>query len=77
MKIAGTSESQPLVLKRDPNQLEPPEAALAANVALVRQVAADDDSALVMINPLENVRGQLAALKASMKMSAAYVEVAA
>jgi DNA-binding FrmR family transcriptional regulator len=65
VKIAGTSESQPLVLKRDPNQLGPTDAALAENVALVRQVAVDHDSAVVMINALENVRGQLAALKAS------------
>ena len=77
VKIAGTSESQPLVLKRDPNQMEPPDAALAENVALVRQIAADHDSAVVMINALENVRGQLAALKASVRTDSTRKDVVA
>ena len=65
VKITGTSESQPLVLKKDPND-PAPEAALAQNVAVSRQIAVDLDSAVTMINALENVRGQLAALKSTM-----------
>jgi len=38
---------------------------LAENVAAVRRIAVDLDSAVTMINALENVRGQLAALKAT------------
>jgi hypothetical protein len=60
----GTNESQPLVLKKDPNS-PATEAALAENVAVERNIAADLDSAVTMINALENVRGQLAALKAT------------
>jgi DNA-binding FrmR family transcriptional regulator len=66
VKIAGTSESQPLVLRKDPNTADATEAALAENVAAVRGIAADLDSAVTMINALENVRGQLAALKSTM-----------
>jgi DNA-binding FrmR family transcriptional regulator len=65
VKIVGTSESQPLVVKKDPND-PAPEAELTQNVALSRQMAADLDSAVTMINALENVRGQLAALKSTM-----------
>jgi DNA-binding FrmR family transcriptional regulator len=38
---------------------------LTENIAAVRNIAADLDSAVTMINALENVRGQLVALKAS------------
>jgi photosystem II stability/assembly factor-like uncharacterized protein len=65
VKIAGTSESQPLVVRKDPND-PAPEAELAQNVVLSRQIAVDLDSAVTMINALENVRGQLAALKSTM-----------
>jgi photosystem II stability/assembly factor-like uncharacterized protein len=65
VRIAGTTESQPLVLRKDPNTSDATEAALAQNVGLVKQVAVDLDSAVTMINALENVRGQLAALKAT------------
>src|SRR6185295_17389752 len=65
VKIVGTSESQPLVLKKDPND-GGSDAELAQNVAVSRQIVADLDSAVTMINALENVRGQLAALKSTM-----------
>jgi len=65
VKIAGTSESQPLVVKKDPNT-GGTDATLTENIAAVRNVAADLDSAVAMINALENVRGQLAALKSTM-----------
>jgi DNA-binding FrmR family transcriptional regulator len=65
VKIAGTSESQPLVVTKDPNT-GGTEATLTENIAVVRNVAADLDSAVAMINALENVRGQLAALKSTM-----------
>jgi len=65
VKIVGTSESQPLVLRKDPNTNDATDAALAENVAAVRRIAVDLDSAVTMINALENVRGQLAALKAT------------
>ena len=66
VRIAGTSESQPLVLRKDPNTTDATDAALAENVAAARGIAADLDSAVTMINALENVRGQLAALKSTM-----------
>jgi len=65
VKIVGTSESQPLVLRKDPNTSDATDAALTENVAAVRRIAVDLDSAVTMINALENVRGQLAALKAT------------
>ena len=64
VKIAGTSESQPLIVRKDPNQ-NAPDPELGANVALQRQLTSDLDSAVGMINALENVRGQLAAMKAT------------
>ncbi len=66
VKIAGTSESQPLVVRKDPNTAAATDAALGENVALARAIAADLDSAVTMINAMENVRGQLAALKSTM-----------
>jgi DNA-binding FrmR family transcriptional regulator len=65
VKIVGTNESQPLVLRKDPNTSDATDAALTENVAAVRRIAVDLDSAVTMINALENVRGQLAALKAT------------
>jgi hypothetical protein len=64
VRIAGTGESQQLVLRKDPNT-DASEAALKENVALSRQTAQDLNGAVTMINTLENVRGQLAALKAT------------
>jgi photosystem II stability/assembly factor-like uncharacterized protein len=66
VRIAGTNESQQLVLRRDPNQLEAPDAGLAENVALQKQLTSDLDASATMINTLENVRGQLAAMRATM-----------
>jgi hypothetical protein len=77
VRIAGTNESQQLVLKRDPNQLEAAEAGLTENVALQKQLATDLDAAVAMINSLENVRGQLAALKATVGSDSTRKEVAA
>jgi hypothetical protein len=66
VRIAGTNESQQLILKRDPNQLDAADAGLAENVALQKQLVTDLDAAATMINTLENVRGQLAAMRATM-----------
>jgi photosystem II stability/assembly factor-like uncharacterized protein len=77
VKIAGTSESQPLVLKRDPNESSAPDASLAENIALARQLAQDLDGAVSMINSLENVRGQLSALKATVSSDSTRKEVTA
>jgi hypothetical protein len=76
VRIAGTSESQQLILKRDPNQLDAPDAGLTENVAASRQIASDLDAAVTMINTLENVRGQLAALKATVGTDSARKDVA-
>jgi DNA-binding FrmR family transcriptional regulator len=76
VRIAGTSESQQLVLKRDPNQLDAPDAGLTENVALERQITTDMDAAVTMINSLENIRGQLAALKATVGSDSTRREVA-
>jgi hypothetical protein len=75
VKIAGTSESQPLVVKKDPNA-GGTDATLTENVAVVRNIVADLDSAVTMINALENVRGQLAALKASIASDSTRKDVA-
>ena len=64
IKIAGTGETQRLVLRKDPNN-SATDAELAENVALGKQIVSDLDAAATMINSLENVRGQLAALKAT------------
>ena len=66
VRLAGATESQQLVLKRDPNQLDATDAGLAENVALERQLTSDMDAAATMINSLENIRGQLAAMRATM-----------
>ena len=75
VRIAGTSESQSLVLRKDPNT-PGPETALAENIALTRQIASDLDGAVAMINSLENVRGQLAALKATVSSDSTRKDVA-
>jgi hypothetical protein len=76
VKIAGTNESQPLVIKRDPNQQQASDAGLSENVALARQIAQDLDASVGMINTLENVRGQLAALKATVSSDSTRKDVA-
>jgi hypothetical protein len=77
VRIAGTNESQQLVLKRDPNQMDAGDAGLTENVALQKQLASDLDASVAMINSLENVRGQLAALKATVSSDSTRKEVAA
>jgi photosystem II stability/assembly factor-like uncharacterized protein len=77
VKLAGTNESQQLVLKRDPNQMEASDAGLAENVALEKQMVSDMDAAATMINTLENIRGQLAAMRATMSGDSARKDVLA
>jgi len=76
VRIAGTGESQQLVLRKDPNTTDATEATLAANVGLARQIVSDLDAAVTMINSLENVRGQLAALKATVGSDSTRKDVA-
>jgi dynactin complex subunit len=52
-------------VKKDPST-GGTDAMLIENVAVAKTIAADLDSAVTMINALENVRGQLAALKSTM-----------
>ena len=61
---SGRVESQPLVVLKDPN-VAASDAELAENVALAKQVTRDLDEAVTMINSMESIRGQLAALKAT------------
>ena len=75
VRIAGTNESQQLVVRRDPNQADVADAALAENVALDRQIVADMDAAVTMINTLESIRGQLSALKATVGSDSTRKEV--
>src|SRR5438874_6959254 len=75
IRIAGASESQALLLRKDPNT-PATEGALSDNVALQRQIATDLDGAVTMINSLENVRGQLAALKATVSGDSTRKDVA-
>jgi DNA-binding FrmR family transcriptional regulator len=76
VKLAGSNESQQFVLRRDPNQLAAPESGIAENVALTKGIAQDLDAAVGMINTLENVRGQLAALKATVSSDSTRKDVA-
>ena len=63
---AGTqTESQPLVLRKDPNSGGSDDD-IRANTVVAQATLRDLDSAVAMINALENVRGQLAAMKASL-----------
>jgi hypothetical protein len=64
VRIAGTNETQHIEVRKDPNN-NATDAELRENVALTRQIASDLDAAVTMINALENIRGQLAALKAT------------
>jgi hypothetical protein len=66
VRLAGANETQQLIVKRDPNQMEAPDAGLAENVTLQRQLVSDMDATATMINTLENVRGQLSAMRATM-----------
>ena len=61
---SGRTETQQLVVRKDPNSAGT-DAELAENLALTRQLRGDLDDAVGMINSLENVRGQLSALKAT------------
>jgi hypothetical protein len=76
VRLQGAAESQQLVVKRDPNQSDAPDAGLAENVALSKQIASDLDQAVSMINALENVRGQLSALKATVGSDSARRDLA-
>src|SRR4029079_15167236 len=76
VKIAVAKRSQQLVLRRDPNQQDASDAGLAQTVALQKQIASDLDAAVAMINSLENIRGQLAALKATVSSDSTRKEVA-
>jgi photosystem II stability/assembly factor-like uncharacterized protein len=76
VRIEGTAETQQLVLRKDPNG-GATDAALGENVAVSRRIAADLDSAVTMINALENVRGQLAALKATVSSDSTRKDVIA
>jgi photosystem II stability/assembly factor-like uncharacterized protein len=61
----GRSETQPLVVRMDPHS-GATAVELAENVALARDVARDLDEAVTMVNSIERLRGQLAALKATL-----------
>ncbi|MGH7678177.1 MAG: WD40/YVTN/BNR-like repeat-containing protein [Gemmatimonadaceae bacterium] len=61
----GYSETQQLVVRKDPN-VAASDAELAENVAMARDLTRQLDEAVTMINSLEAVRGQLAALKATL-----------
>jgi len=61
----GKTYDQPLELRQDPNTGASAQD-LAAQSALLADVVADIDSTVAMINRVEVVRGQLAALKASL-----------
>jgi len=75
VRISGTSESQTVVVKRDPNDAAP-DGDLAQNVALSKQLTSDLDAAVGMINALENVRGQLYAMKATVGSDSTRKDVA-
>jgi hypothetical protein len=61
---AGQELSQPLTVLKDPNS-GGSEAAIQAQMTLVRSVVEDLNAAVDMINALESVRGQLVTLKAA------------
>jgi hypothetical protein len=62
----GTKQfTQPLLVRKDPNS-GGSEEEIATQTAFRREIQADLDSAVVMINTLEGIRAQIAALKISL-----------
>lgn len=61
----GATQSQPLVVKKDPSSGGSDEE-IRVNTALAQSILRDVNGSVDMINALENVRGQLAAMKASL-----------
>ena len=62
LKVGGQEYSQALEVRKDPNS-GGSEAEIGQQMELLKQIRADLDSAAAMINALETVRHQLAALK--------------
>jgi len=61
---SGYSETQQIVVRKDPN-VSASDAELSENIAMARDFTRQLDDAVTMINSPEAVRGQLAALKAT------------
>jgi photosystem II stability/assembly factor-like uncharacterized protein len=62
LSYAGVEATRPLVVRKDPNS-GGSEPEITAQVALLRAIGRDLDSAVTMINALETIRGQLASLR--------------
>ncbi|MFL5580801.1 MAG: sialidase [Gemmatimonadaceae bacterium] len=62
LAYGGVEETRPVVVRKDPSS-GGSEAEVVAQYALLRSIRADLDSAVAMLNALELVRGQLAALR--------------
>jgi photosystem II stability/assembly factor-like uncharacterized protein len=71
----GYTESKQLTVLKDPNDMAPA-AEMAENVALAQQLSRDMDATVAMINALENVRGQLAAMKATVASDSTRKDIA-
>lgn len=73
---SGRTETQPLIVRKDPHG-QASDAELTENVAMARELARHLDEAVTMINSLENVRGQLVALKATIADDSTRRDIAA
>ncbi|HVE78580.1 MAG TPA: hypothetical protein VNA89_06955 [Gemmatimonadaceae bacterium] len=72
----GAEQTQALVVRKDPSS-GGSEEEIRQQTELARAIAADLDSAVAMINTLEGVRGQLAALRAFVGSDSARADVRA
>ncbi|HVT39573.1 MAG TPA: hypothetical protein VHE78_11045 [Gemmatimonadaceae bacterium] len=65
LSVAGQALTQPMEILKDPNSGGSPDE-IRAQTVLVRSILADVDTTVNMINTVEGVRGQLAALKSAL-----------
>ena len=65
VKVGDNEQSQPLVLRKDPNS-GGSEDEIRAQSAMAQDIAADLNSAVDMVNSLEVIRNQIMTLKASL-----------
>ncbi len=72
----GYSETQRAEVRKDPHSAAS-DAELTENIALAREIARELDDAVTMINAVESVRGQLAALKATIAEDSTRKDLAA
>jgi photosystem II stability/assembly factor-like uncharacterized protein len=76
LAVAGEKQSQPIVVRRDPSS-GAADAEIVAQSAMAGELSTDLNAAVDMVNSLESVRAQLAAVRATLSADAAMADVRA